>query len=53
MRACVDSYWTEQRSPDSVAALLAAGARADARDVKYPSGYHDVDKLLHRAKLQV
>ena len=26
IKACVDSFWTERRSPESVAALLDAGA---------------------------
>ncbi len=26
VKACVDSYWTERRSPDSIRALLDAGA---------------------------
>ena len=26
VRGCVDSYWTEYRSPESVKALLEAGA---------------------------
>jgi hypothetical protein len=42
----VDSYWTEMRSPDSVAALLGAGAVTDG--VGYPSGYDAVDELLRR-----
>ncbi|AWO00991.1 ankryin [Chitinophaga alhagiae] len=42
--ACTDSYWTDRRNPASVAALLHAGA--DTAGVKYPSGYHEVDKLL-------
>lgn len=46
VRACVDSYWTERRSPESVAALLAAGA--SALGVPFPSGYADVDELLRR-----
>jgi ankyrin repeat protein len=47
VRACVDSYWTHRRSPDSVAALLAAGA--SVADVEFPSGYDAVDELLgHR-----
>ena len=29
VRACVDSYWTDRRSPDSVEALLKAGASLD------------------------
>ena len=44
VRACVDSYWTERRSPDSVQALLRSGASATG--VQYPSGYAEVDELL-------
>lgn len=44
VRACVDSYWMEQRSPESVRALMAAGA--SARGVPYPSGYKEVDDLI-------
>ena len=44
VRACVDSYWTERRSPESVETLLAAGASVDG--VPYPSGYAEVDALL-------
>ena len=44
VRACVDSYWSERRSPDPVRALLDAGA--SARGVPYPSGYAEVDALL-------
>lgn len=47
VRACVDSYWTGQRAPDSVAALLAAEAATDG--VKYPCGYAEVDALLEKA----
>jgi ankyrin repeat protein len=46
VRACVDSYWTERRSPDSVAALLAAGALLSG--IQLPSGYDEVDQLLRR-----
>jgi ankyrin repeat protein len=46
VRACVDSYWTARRSPDSVAALLAAGASVSG--VPFPSGYAEVDALLRR-----
>ena len=45
--ACVDSYWTARRSPESVEALLAAGASLTG--VKYPSGYAEVDELLRAA----
>jgi ankyrin repeat protein len=44
VRACVDSYWSGRRSPDSVRALLEAGASASG--VAFPSGYAEVDELL-------
>lgn len=44
VRACVDSYWTNRRSPDSVRALLRAGA--SAAGVDFPSGYVEVDEML-------
>jgi len=44
--ACVDSFWTERRSPDSVAALLHAGA--SMAGVEFPSGYDEVDALLQQ-----
>jgi ankyrin repeat protein len=44
VRACVDSYWTARRAPDSVAALLNAGAAAG--DITLPTGYPEVDRLL-------
>jgi ankyrin repeat protein len=44
VRACVDSYWTGRRSPESVKALLDAGASATG--VQFPSGYAEVDDLL-------
>ncbi len=46
VRACVDSYWTDLRSPDSVVALLAAGA--SVRGIPVPSGYAPVDDLLRQ-----
>ncbi len=46
VRACVDSYWTHLRSPESVKALLDAGASAEG--VSFPSGYAEVDDLLRR-----
>jgi ankyrin repeat protein len=46
VRGCVDSFWTERRSPEPVAALLAAGA--SVRGVDYPCGYAEVDELLRR-----
>ena len=47
VRACVDSHWTERRTPDAVSALLAAGA--STAGVALPSGYDDVDELLRKA----
>jgi ankyrin repeat protein len=44
VKACVDSYWSDGRSPESVEALLAAGASANK--VAFPSGYDAVDSLL-------
>lgn len=44
VRGCVDSHWTGLRTPEHVAALLAAGA--STRGVHYPCGYAEVDKLL-------
>ena len=46
VRACVDSYWAWRRTPESVEALLAAGARVG--NVAFPSGYAEVDELLVR-----
>ena len=47
VRACVDSYWKERRSPASVEALL--GAAASVEGVPFPSGYAEVDELLRRS----
>ncbi len=44
VRACVDSYWTYRRSPESVEALLRAGAALSG--AAFPSGYAEVDALL-------
>ena len=44
VRACVDSYWKERRTPESVEALLKAGA--SVRGVEFPSGYAEVDEPL-------
>ncbi len=47
IRACLDSYWMNRRSPDSVAALLAAGASVTSlTDVPIPTGYAAIDALL-------
>jgi hypothetical protein len=44
VRACVDSYWMGRRSPESVEALLRAGA--SPTDIPHPVGYAAVDELL-------
>ncbi len=46
VKACVDSYWKRLRSPESVEALLAAGATVAG--IEIPSGYEEVDKLLRK-----
>ncbi|MFO0892485.1 MAG: ankyrin repeat domain-containing protein [Isosphaeraceae bacterium] len=46
VKACVDSYWMNRRSPDSVASLLDAGASTEG--VPFPCGYPEVDSLLAR-----
>jgi ankyrin repeat protein len=46
VRACVDSYWASRRSPESVKALLDAGA--STAGVSVPTGYADIDVLLRR-----
>jgi ankyrin repeat protein len=46
VKACVDSYWTDRRSPDSVRALLEAGASADG--IEIPTGYDEIDQLLRK-----
>lgn len=44
VKACVDSYWTEIRSPESVRALLEAGASPEG--IELPTGYDGIDELL-------
>jgi ankyrin repeat protein len=44
VKACVDSYWSFRRSPDSVDALLKAGASVSG--IEIPSGYDEIDELL-------
>jgi ankyrin repeat protein len=46
VKACVDSYWTERRSPEPVEALLGVGASVNG--VAFSSGYAEVDELLRR-----
>jgi ankyrin repeat protein len=47
VRACVDSYWTGWRTPESVDALIRAGA--SVANVQFPCGYAEVDELLRKA----
>ena len=44
VRACVDSYWTDRRKPDSVRALIDAGA--SRASIAAPTGYDQIDVLL-------
>jgi ankyrin repeat protein len=44
VKATVDSYWTERRTPETVRVLLDSGA--SVAGVRYPSGYAEVDALL-------
>jgi ankyrin repeat protein len=44
VKACVDSYWTERRTPEPARLLLQAGASTDG--ISFPSGYQAVDDLL-------
>jgi ankyrin repeat protein len=44
VKACVDSYWAERRSPDSIEALLRAGATPEG--IALPTGYQATDDLL-------
>ncbi|MGC2300908.1 MAG: ankyrin repeat domain-containing protein, partial [Acidobacteriaceae bacterium] len=44
VKACIDAYWKRRRKPDSVAALLAAGATTQG--IKLPTGYDAIDALL-------
>jgi ankyrin repeat protein len=48
VRACTNSYWKYRRRPDSVAALLAAGAATDG--IELPTGYDAIDDLLRVQK---
>ena len=44
VRACVNSYWTDRRKPDSVKYLLEAGVKPSG--FRMPTGYDEIDKLL-------
>ena len=44
VKACIDSYWTHRRSPDSVRLLLEA--EASTKGIELPTGYDEIDVLL-------
>jgi len=46
VKACVNSYWKYRRTPESVAALLEAGAAING--IEIPTGYEEVDELLRQ-----
>lgn len=46
VKACVDSYWTERRTPEPARLLLEAGASLDG--VAIPTGYDELDDVLRR-----
>ncbi len=48
IRACVNSFWNERRSPEWVIPLLEAGASIDG--IEIPCGYDEVDELLLKVK---
>lgn len=50
VKACVDSYWKNRRTPESVVSLLQAGASTDG--IEIPCGYDEVDELLLEARAQ-
>ncbi|HMA39303.1 MAG TPA: ankyrin repeat domain-containing protein [Gemmatimonadales bacterium] len=44
VKACVDSYWTERRTPEPARLLLEAGASLEG--VGIPTGYDELDDVL-------
>jgi len=44
IKACVNSYWTDRRTPESIEDLLRAGASLEG--IAVPTGYDEADKLL-------
>ena len=48
VKACIDSYWKYRRTPESIEALLNAGATTTG--IQLPTGYDEADKLLRQAK---
>jgi hypothetical protein len=51
VRAAVQSEWIDERSTESIAALLEAGARADAVTL-FPSGFAEADAFVSRHRTQ-
>ena len=50
VKACLDSYWMNRRTPESVEALLRAGASVNG--IEIPTGYAEIDVLLRAAANQ-
>jgi len=48
INACVDSYWKYRRKPDSILALLEAGASPEG--IPLPTGYDEADRLIERRR---
>jgi hypothetical protein len=48
INACVDSYWKYRRKPDSISALLEAGASPEG--IPLPTGYDEADRLIERRR---
>jgi ankyrin repeat protein len=46
VKACVDSWWTERRTPEPARLLLEAGAKLEG--VTMPTGYAELDAVLGR-----
>ena len=46
VKACVDSYWMDRRSPESVAILLKAGA--EPHSISLPTGYELLDEEIRK-----
>ena len=50
VKATVDSYWKDRRTPESIEALLQAGASTEG--ITLPTGYDEADRLLAAAGLR-
>ena len=46
IKATVDSYWKYRRTPESIKALLEAGASTN--NIEIPTGYDEADTLLRQ-----